>query len=230
MKTALLIVLMFAQARAANPPLTGFPFTDETLNYNISWAGGIRLGEAHLHSKHSADGWSFEFSVDAGVPGYPVKDSYTAHANEDFCSADFSKKFVHGARKGGEVETIDRSHETVSRVTNNGGGKSDFPVSDCIRDGLTLLYYARRELGQGRVAPAQQMLFGGLYQSRLDYAGAQTIQMGEQSVVTDKVVGSVKGPSSNLQFDIYFARDPARTPLRFTVPLAIGSFSMELVR
>jgi hypothetical protein len=29
---------------------------------------------------------------------------------------------------------------------------------------------------------------------------------------------------------MYFARDAARTPLLFKVPLAMGTFSMELVR
>jgi hypothetical protein len=95
---------------------------------------------------------------------------------------------------------------------------------------LTLLFYARRELGQGRVPPAQQVLYGGLYQARLDYAGAQMIQVAGKPVQTDKIVCGLKGPSSNLQFEIYFARDPARTPLLFKVPLAVGKFSMELVR
>jgi hypothetical protein len=33
-----------------------------------------------------------------------------------------------------------------------------------------------------------------------------------------------------VQFEVYFARNPARTPLLFRVPLALGRFSMELVR
>jgi hypothetical protein len=39
-----------------------------------------------------------------------------------------------------------------------------------------------------------------------------------------------KGPSANFQAEIYFARDPARTPLLIKVPSALGPFSMELVR
>jgi hypothetical protein len=31
-------------------------------------------------------------------------------------------------------------------------------------------------------------------------------------------------------FDVYYARDAARTPLLITAPLAMGKFSMELIR
>jgi hypothetical protein len=226
----LLLITFIPRVAAPAPALTGFPFTDETLNYNVNWPSGLNLGEGRLQSKHTDAGWSFEMTLDAGVPGYAVKDSYTAHANADFCSSDFSRQFLHGARKGGETETIDRSHETVSRVTLNGGGTSEFAIPDCIKDALTLLFYTRREMGQGRVPPAQQMLFGGLYQVTLDYAGAPMIKVADKQVQSDELVCSLKGASSILQFEIYFARDPARTPLLVSVPLAVGKFSLELVR
>ena len=226
----LLLITFIPRVAAPAPALTGFPFTDETLNYNINWPSGLNLGQGRLQSKHTDAGWSFEMTLDAGVPGYAVKDSYTAHANADFCSSDFSRQFLHGARKGGEAETIDRSHETVSRVTLNGGGTSEFAIPDCIKDALTLLFYTRREMGQGRVPPAQQILFGNLYQTRLDYAGAQVVPVNGKGVETDKIVSTMKGPSSELKFEMYFARDAARTPLLFKAKLASGPFSMELVR
>jgi hypothetical protein len=49
-------------------------------------------------------------------------------------------------------------------------------------------------------------------------------------VQTDKVTCTVKGPNSEVKFDMYFARDPARTPLVIKAPLAMGTFSMELIR
>ena len=36
--------------------------------------------------------------------------------------------------------------------------------------------------------------------------------------------------SSDYMFDVYFARDAARTPLLITAPFAVGKFSMELIR
>ena len=230
MKLLLLLAAGLMLPAAPGPVLTGFPFTDETLNYNINWPGGLSFGEGHLQAKHAASGWGFEFALDASVPGFAVKDSYASLANADFCSMEFSKQFVHGARKGGEKEEIDRAHETATRQTLNGGGKGEFPISDCVKDALTLLFYTRRELGQGRVPPAQPMLFGGLYETRLAYSGAQTIPVAGKSEVTDKIVCTVKGNASSVQFEIYFARDAARTPLLFKVPLPIGRISMELVR
>ena len=95
---------------------------------------------------------------------------------------------------------------------------------------LTLLFFARRELGQGKVPPAQQFLFGGLYQMKMEYTGAQKVQVGDRMTESDKVTCSIKGPSSDFQFEAFFARDAARTPLIIRVPLTSGRFSMELVR
>jgi hypothetical protein len=170
-------------------------------------------------------------NANAGLPGFAIKDVYTSHTNADFCSTDFTRQYEHGSKKGREEEVIDRSQETVSRTTiGGGGGKSDFPITDCVKDALTLVYYTRRELGQGRVPPAQQFLFGGLYDIRMSWAGAQTIQSAGQPTVTDKVNCTVKGPASTFSFEIYFARDPARTPLLVAVPLPIGRLTMELLR
>jgi hypothetical protein len=224
-----LLLLLVPQSFAATG-LTGFPFTDESLNYSIKWPTGAGLGEAHLRAKAATPGWSFEMTLSGGIPGFEVNDRYASHANADFCSEDFFRQFVHGRRKGNETETIDRSHAMVTRVTTSGGGKSEFAVPDCTKDALTLLFYARRELGQGRVPAAQQMLFGGLYQVRMTYTGAETIPVAGTPAMTDKVVCDVKGPSSGVQFEVWFARDAARTPVLFKVPFSLGRFSMELVR
>lgn len=233
MNPAVLLILLAGTATAA-PPLTGFPFTDESLTYKISGPSGIGLGEAHLTAKRGAQsgpgGWAFELKADMGIPGFAIKDAYSSRTNSDFCSTGFNRQFEHGSHKGREEEVIDRSQETATRTTiGGGGGKSDFAISDCVKDALTMLFFTRRELGQGRVPPGQQMLFGGIYDIGLVYAGAQTITVGDKQVVTDRLNCTVKGPASRVDFEMYFARDPARTPLLVKLPLAVGSFSMELV-
>ena len=57
-----------------------------------------------------------------------------------------------------------------------------------------------------------------------------TISSGDKQVVTDHVVTYVKGPKSDFSFEIFFARDAARTPLSVRIPLAVGTLSLELVR
>lgn len=224
----LLVAIAGANAVAAPPSLTGFPFTEENLTYSVNWPSGLSLGEGHLRARPLGTGWSFELKLNASVPGFEVSDSYMSDATAAFCSQEFARESVHGARKTNEKETVEQGK--VTRVTGKGGGKSELAAPDCLKDALTLLFYARRELGQGRVPPAQPVLFGALYPARLDYVGPQTIQVAEKPVQADKIVCTLKTPLGSSQFEIYFARDAARTPLLFKVPLAMGRFSMELVR
>lgn len=214
----------------AQAPLTGFPFTDEDLTYTVNWPSGINLGEAHLHAKRAGMKWDFSFTIDAGVPGFQVKDVYHAESTSDFCSATFDRTTTHGSRKTEEKETVDRNRGIATRVTKGDGGQSDIPVPDCVKDALTFLFYTREELGQGRVPTAQKVLLGGLYQISLAYTGAPMIPVAGTQVQSDEVVCTVKGPSSEFKFEMYFARDPARSPLLVKAPFAMGTFSMELVR
>jgi hypothetical protein len=223
-----------AQAQSGAPALTGFPFTDEDLNYSLNWPSGINLGQAHLHAKHAGPKWNFTFTVDAGVPGFQVKDTYHGETAAESCSTSFDRNTVHGSRKTEEKETIDRNRGIATRITkgdtNGDGGTSDVPVPDCVKDALTYLFFARQELGQGRVPAAQKILLGGLYQMTLAYAGGPMVPIAGKQVQSDEVLGTVTGPASEFKFEMYFARDPARTPLLVKVPLAMGTFSMELVR
>jgi hypothetical protein len=49
-------------------------------------------------------------------------------------------------------------------------------------------------------------------------------------VETDHVKASISGPSSTINFDVFFLQDRARTLALVRVPLALGTFSMELVK
>jgi hypothetical protein len=216
-------------ASAAGQTLTGFPFTDESLKYSVNWPSHLSLGDARLAARHSGAAWDFELSLNAGVPGFVVKDLYRSTSNADLCALSFNRVTAHGSRNTNENETVDPARAVAKRSAAQ-GGVSDVPVPACVKDALTFLFYSRRELGQGRVPAAQQILFGGIYQIRLDYAGAQTIPINGVPTLSDEVTCSVKGPASSTTLEMYFARDAARTPLLFKVPLAMGTFSMELVR
>ena len=211
------------------PALIGFPFTDEELSYTVNWPSGINLGEAHMHAKRSGTNWDFEFTVDAGIPGFQVKDIYRAEATPGLCAVSFDRSTIHGPRTVDEKETIDASRGIATR-TPKSGGRTDIAVPNCVKDALTYLFYTREELGQGRVPAAQQILFGGLYQISVAYAGAPVIPVGGKDVQSDEVLCTVKGPSSQFTFEMYFARDPARSPLLVKAPFALGTFSMELIR
>lgn len=222
-----------AQPRPSQPVLKGFPFTNESLAYTVNWPSGLSLGEGNLSATSDTTGWRFELAMDASIPGFSVRDTYRSTATANLCSESLVKKSVHGSRKSDETVTIDRQASVATRRSNTGGdapGISKATVPDCIHDALTYLFYARRELGQGRVPPAQEMIFGAIYNVSLEYAGAETITVGGKPDLTDKMICHVKGPASDIRFEAYFDRDPARTPVWIRVPLPIGKFSLELVR
>lgn len=214
---------------------TGFPFTNETLHYTVNWPTGLSLGEAQLSatriqpSQNGSDQWAFKLTLDATIPGFSVADRYQATASLDLCSARLDREFTHGARKSHDHMDFDQ-HEGVAHRETVAGGKSDVSISQCAHDALTFLYFARRELGQGRVPPHENILFGGPYQIRLEYAGEQTVKVNDRPSTTDRVIATVKGPASEITFEMFFARDAARTPLVIRVPLSLGMFSLELAR
>jgi hypothetical protein len=223
------ILLFSAGAAAVLAAPAGFPSAGESLNYTVNWPTGLSLGEAHLRADRTADGWRFEFGIDAAVPGFAISDHYNSGATSDFCSVEFQKEVQHGKKKTSEKTSVDSKHGIAERSTS-GGGSSEISVPACVKDALTFLYFARRELAQGRVPPQQLILFGAPYQVRLEYTGSQTVSANEQRVETDRVVVTFKGPASDVSFEIFFARDPARTPVVVRAPFPLGTFSMELVR
>ena len=206
---------------------TGFPFQDETLRYTVTWPSGLSLGDTELSARHSPNQWDFEMTLEIAVPGFPIHDRFRSTASGELCSSEFERTTSHGSKKSSEKTTFDYSQSKAVRTTN-GGGKSELSISSCARDALDFLYYARRELGQGRVPPHQELFFGSSYSVGLQYTGAQ--QLAGQTAPADAVSVHLKGPSSTSDFEILFARDPARTPLLVRISSALGTISLELAK
>jgi uncharacterized protein DUF3108 len=234
--------MLFAAAIAISAAPASAPVIEnEQVRYNINWPSGLSLGEAQLRASilrpapdskpgpDAAGRLHLEFTLDAGIPGFTVSDQYRSEASTDFCSAEFQRTTAHGSKKTDEKTTFDQQNGTASRETP-GGGKSDLQTPACAKDALTFLYYVRHELSQGRMPPRQTMFFGASYDIRIEFMGTQKIPLGEKQVEADRVTASVKGPSSEINFEVFFLKDPARTPALVRVPLALGMFSMELVR
>jgi len=229
-------VLLLASVSAVLLPgadaLTGFPFSNETLRYNVKLPGGMSAGSATLTSHKDDAGWSFDMALDLPLPIIPIADKYAASATKDLCSTSLQRTMSHGSRKVTEKTEFDAQANQAHRQTllPLGGGKSDIPISTCGRDALTYLYYARREMGQGRMPAAGKVLFGSAYDVKVVYTGAMDITVNAKPVTTDHVNVSVKGPASDISLEIFYARDAARTPLLVKIPLTVGAVSLELVR
>jgi uncharacterized protein DUF3108 len=228
-----LLAFAFAVSAAPTGPAT---FENEQLRYSINWPSGLSLGEAQLHAslvKATADTPErrhLEFDVDAAVPGFAVADKYKSDTSADFCSVEFQKNASHGKKKVDEKTTFDQQAGTATRQTAAGGGKTELKTPQCGKDALAYLYFVRRELSQGRVPPRQTLFFGGAYEVRVEFAGTQNIRIGEANLEADRMTASVKGGASDIDFEIFFLKDSARTPALVRVPLALGTFSMELIR
>jgi Protein of unknown function (DUF3108) len=219
----------------AAAPLDSPAFENEQLHYNLNWPSGVTLGEASMSASSSTSGAEtarqlhFQFSLDGGIPGFSIADRYRSEASPEFCSTEFSKAIEHGRKKTDEKTTFDPHDGSATRQTA-GGGSSELTASSCSRDALTFLYYVRHELSEGRLPGPETVFWGAPYQVRLNLAGTQTIRIANKPVNADRVTASVKGPASSLTFDIFFLEDQTRTPALVRVPLALGTFSMELVK
>jgi hypothetical protein len=105
---------------------------------------------------------------------------------------ELKRDISHGSKKS-EKATFDQKKNQAQRQTlvPAGGGKTEFSIPTCAKDAIAFQYLARRELGQGRVPPAEGVfrigLFGedGLRGARPSHA--------EKPTVTDHLNVSVKG-------------------------------------
>jgi hypothetical protein len=220
----------------------------QTLHYVINWQSGLSLGEATLTSSRAlwvvggteSARWSFDLDIDASVPGFAIRDHYASTASPgaagaggagpEVCSVKLDKTVHRGSHKSEETVTFDQDQHTVTRETHPDGigGKSDASVGPCARDALAYLQFVRHELAQGRLAPQQSVVLGSLYNVRLEFAGTETMKKLGQPVQADRIHATIKGPASDLAVDIFFAQDEVRTPLLARIPLALGTFTVEL--
>ena len=214
---------------------TGFPWQNESLRYSINWQSGLSLGEAGLSAQKTDNGWQFRATVTAGVPGFAINDQIRSRTNPSLCSEELQRDFSHAGKKTSEKTTFDQKAGSAERMTvfPDGGtkpGKTTFDIPSCARDALTFLYYSRIELGQGRVVQPAKVWLGSEYSVKTDYTGPQNIMVDKKSTVTDHVVVAVRGPKADFTFEVFYARDAARTPLQIKIPVAVGAFTLELVR
>lgn len=210
------------------------PFSaGERLAYSITWPSGLSLGEAVFRAGQSGDGWSFEARIKASLPAIDIIDEYTANADAALCSSVFEKEAEHGDRKVKEKVTFDQQAHTAHRQNLPdlpGAGESTFDIPPCARDGLTFLYFLRRELAAGRVPPPDDINFGAQYMTSMTYAESLDVEVGGKSQKADRIIIDLTGPKSQRTFEIFFAHDDARTPVLMRIPFDLGTFSLRLKR
>lgn len=212
---------------------TGFPWQNETLNYQVKGPGGAELGLARLSARVQggpAGHWDLTFDMESSLAGFVVNDHFRSSV-EKYCSLSFEKGFVHGKKKAQEKTVFDQEAHVAHRTTLPKGGTSDIPIPECGRDALAYFYMTRIYMGQGKVPQPETVLFGASYNMRMDYKGPETVTAAGKQQTADKIAVSLTGPASSHNFEMLLARDAARTPVVIRVPLpGAGSFSLELAK
>lgn len=206
----------------------------ETLRYTINWPSGLSLGEGQLTSTRNKSGAgetiTSSLTLEAAIPGFPVRETIKSDANASYCTTSFEKDSVRGKKTTKETTTFDLGKLTATRTTLNGGGKSEISTPACAKDALAYILFLRHELAQGRLPLVQKVFYGAAYDSGVQYMGSQKIKIGDAQVDADRLIGTIKGPASETTVEVFFAHDAVRTPLLVKVPLAMGKFSMEIIR
>jgi len=191
----------------------------------------LSLGEANLSAHRTAAGWEFELTLDAGIPGFRIADRFHSLARPDLCSIELDRDIVQGARKTSEKTVFDYEKGLAHRTSLDGGGSSDEPISPhCAEDALAFLFQERRALGQGGLARGSKIFLGPYYSIQLENGGEQTVMVGGKPTMADRIAVSVIGRASSSNFELFFARDAARTPLLARIPSTLGTISLELSR
>lgn len=226
----LIVAALWAAGAAAAETL---PFAGgERLRYEVAWPSGLALGEAEFHAQKRADGWDFQLTLKASLPAIEIDDSYRSSTDAELCSREFRKDARHGKKTTNEKLLFDQQSERVERTTitpEGPGGRSAVEAPPCAKDALAFLYFLRRSLAMGRIPPPDDLYFGAGYLITLTFAETLRLAAAGGAREADKILADVTGPDSRHSFEIYFAKDAARTPLLVRAPFDIGTFSLKLL-
>ena len=131
-----------------------------------------------------------------------------------------------------ETLVFDQEANTVKRSTATPagpGGTSAVEVPACAKDALAFLYFLRQSLAMGRIPPPDDLYFGAGYLVSLTFAETLSLSTARGNLESEKILVDISGPKSQHSFEIFFAKDAARTPLLVRVPFDVGTFSLKLL-
>ena len=199
----------------------------EYLAYDVTRTSGLSLGETTFRAEATAEGWAFEMTLQVSLPTLEIQEEYRAKADVSLCSMEFSKNASRSEQKTQErVEFDPQAREAVGNTVQ--GRESKLPLSSCARDGLTFLYFLREQLAAGRIPPPDSIYFGTQYQIGVKYLETGDIEVDGELRPSDRIQVDLSGPKSQLDFEIFFGKDEARTPLLIRIPLETGAFWLRL--
>ena len=211
------------QASSPFPPLQ----QGETLRYRLQWPSGLTLGEATLRAIPSGKEVRLELTVEAGLPQYTLRDTFSAVATqEDLCSLQFRQEISEGARQ--RVETIEFDLSARQATHTRGNQTTTMAVPPCPRDPLTFLYYVRREAAAGRPVTSGAVQLKNGVAVQIVPGDQESVSVSGQAKQAEHYVVTYTGPGSARTFHLWLSPDAARAPVRIQAPFSLAVFTAEL--
>ena len=123
----------------------------------MKWPSGLSLGDAVFSARHTHPVGTSRPPSTWACPVLRSDDTCQRHPG-GLCSLELERNFSHASKKSREKTTFDQKANRATRVTTlpANGGKTELDIPSCARDALAFVYFARREMGQGRVVPPRR--------------------------------------------------------------------------
>ncbi len=199
----------------------------ETLRYRLQWPSGITLGEATLRVSPAGKELRLELTVEAGLPQYTLRDTFSAVASlDDLCSIQFHQKIAEGERQ--REESIEFDPATRQATHTRGNQTTTMAVPQCARDPLTFLYYFRRELAAGRRVASGAVQLGTSIAVQIAPGVPEPVRVSGQTKPADHYVVTYSGTRGSKTFHLWLSPDAARAPVRIRAPFPLAEFAAEL--
>ena len=184
----------FATLANSGTPGSVPAFENEQLRYSINWPSGLSLGEAQLgasRQKTETDAVGrLHFTVRPGCRSSRLSRFGPLSARKrpvNSARSSFRRTATHGPKKTDEKETFDPAgrHRNPRDHRRRKVGAEDACLWPRMR--WPSFTSCASELSQGRMPPTQTVFFGAAYEVRLDFAGTQSIKLGDKPVEADRV-------------------------------------------
>lgn len=214
---------------------------EERLKFEVSWSGGIKIGELHLEVRKHADA-AGRYTINARVKDsglfhffYPVDDTFqTLIDGDNFLPIQYDVEQIEGRSYHAIRHTEYDQQSGVVRYRKNKQQVTEFQVGGEVHNEFSSFFFTRM-LALEQDKPVIVPTFADKKRHEV------VVQTGEAIRITNRVIGDVKvlpvSPIMDFKglYDkagdtvIFLTDDTCRIPVRIISKILIGSLTAELV-
>lgn len=214
---------------------------EERLRFEVSWTGGIKIGELYLEVRKDEDG-SGRYTINARVKDsglfhffYPVDDTFqTVIDGDKFLPVQYDVEQIEGSSYHAIRHTEYDQQSGVVRYRKNAQQVSEFQVGGEVHNEFSSFFFTRM-LALEQDEPVIVPTFADKKRHEVVVKTDKAIR------ITNRAIGDVEvlpvSPIMNFKglYDkvgdtvIFFTDDSCRIPVRIISKILIGSLTAELV-